>query len=98
MKNTLFILFLIATLFSSCGNKEYNLSSPDGMIKVMVSEDGNNGVVYNLSYGSKNLINNSALGFILKNGERIIGGKGLKVEETNTKSVSDKWYPIWGKR
>lgn len=98
MKNTLFILFLIATLFSSCGNKEYNLSSPDGMIKVMVSEDGNNGVVYNLSYGSKNLINNSALGFILKNGERIIGGKGWKVEETNTKSVSDKWYPIWGKR
>ena len=98
MKNTLFILFLIATLFSSCGNKEYNLSSPDGMIKVMVSEDGNNGVVYNLSYGSKNLINNSALGFILKNGERIIGGKGWKVEEANTKSVSDKWYPIWGKR
>lgn len=97
MKNVFLLLTCMALLFGSCDINKYNLTSPDSALRFELRE-GNEGIVYSLSYKGKMLLEQSELGFALKSGERLISGDGWKLADVKSTSVSDKWYPVWGKR
>lgn len=96
MKSVLIILSIFSLIFSSCSNGEYRLVSPDSKINFVLDNDS--GIVYKLYYDDRVLLNQSDLGFLLKSGEKLIGGDGWIVDDVESISVSDKWYPVWGKR
>lgn len=96
MKKTLLVLVCLALMLGSCCN-EYVIISPDSTLKFELCE-GSSGMVYKLSYKGKPLLEQSELGFALKSGERLIGSDGWKLTDIKSTSVSDNWYPIWGKR
>lgn len=97
MKKIIGLMFLLHLLFYSCNKREYSIISPDSRLNFTV-ENSENGLLYKLNYGNKSLINHSELGFLLKNGEKIISGDGWEIEDVESVSISDKWYPVWGKR
>lgn len=97
MKKIFGLMFLLHLLFYSCNKREYSIISPDSRLNFTV-ENSENGLFYKLNYGNKSLINHSELGFLLKNGEKIISGDGWEIENVESVSISDKWYPVWGKR
>lgn len=97
MKNIFTVLFLLSILFSSCERNTYSIVSPNSTLEFEVNSN-DSGIVYKLKYNDRLLLNQSELGFVLKNGERLISGHGWEIDDVKTISVSDKWYPIWGKR
>lgn len=97
MKKIIGFMFLFHLLFCSCNKNEYAIISPDSRLNFTV-EKSDNGLLYKLDYANRSLINQSELGFLLKDGEKIISGNGWEIENVESVSISDKWYPVWGKR
>ena len=78
-------------------SERYEVNSPDEKLKISIFENENGEYVYSFKGNGKQLIDESLLGFELKNGERIPSANWV-VENTDYKQVKDVWKPIWGKR
>lgn len=72
--------------------------SPDSKLNFILEENKNYGIVYKLYYDGKALLNQSNLGFLLKDGARLVCDEGWTIDNVESVSVSEKWYPVWGKR
>jgi len=95
MRNTCCLVFSFILVFTfSC--KKVNktiVSSPDGKIKIEAGiEEGK--PFYKVEKDNKIIIEKSFLGFILKGNNAL--NKDFEIENTETKSVSEKWNQPWG--
>lgn len=97
MKKFYFLSIIFPLLLVSCNESEYTITSPDKKVNFIL-EQTNEGIKYSLNFDHKSLIKDSELGILLKNGEKLINGEGWEVDNVETISVNDKWFPIWGKR
>lgn len=85
---------LLLTVMLSCvavfAQSEHTLLSPDGKLKIQLSQGQSNSLSYLFSVSGKKLINSSPLGF-----EGLIPDK---LTDIHTIKVDTVWRPIWGKR
>lgn len=83
-----------AGLLCSCSaNSTDAVSSPDGNLVFDFSvSDGT--PTYSVSYGGKEIVKPSKLGFILTDSTLV--GRNMKVTKVDHSSFSEKWVPVWG--
>ena len=83
-------MFLILNVVAVA--KDVKLTSPDGSLTVTVGVDGGK-AWYQVSRGAEAIINRSALGFVLKDGDLKDNFKMGKVTRT---SFDETWSQPWG--
>ncbi len=92
-----FLVFIFSTAFSQ---EKIIISSPNNNIKVMFWLDETGAPFYSVSYKNKAVINQSTLGFQLKetSSDKMLpaADKNFKVDKTASTSVTNKWKPVWG--
>lgn len=93
MKNL--ILLLIATTLFSC-SKSIQITSPDGKITVTVGTGDSSAVLYSVAINDSIIIQNSRMGFILKDGQEV--GKNLAIISFSETEVNQTWKPVYGER
>lgn len=85
----LFLCFIgIIPQVGTCiyAKQNYSLKSPDGKLEILISV--NNGVTYSLCREGKLLVNKSAIGMILKDGNHL-GGNNAKVTKASRSSQTE---------
>lgn len=91
-------LTLIAVLISLTGTscketQEADISSPDGNIHVdFAVREG--GPVYSVSFGDKQIIRPSGMGFSLQNAKSMYDG--FVIAKIKKKNFKETWNPVWG--
>jgi glucan 1,4-alpha-glucosidase len=76
-------------------SQEFSLTSPGS--KISLSFNIEDGVpVYSVKYGEKDVIKNSAMGFLLKDAEAL--NKNFVVESSEKSSVDTVWTQVWGEQ
>ncbi|TNF41984.1 MAG: alpha-glucosidase [Bacteroidetes bacterium] len=93
MKNL--ILLLIVTSLFSC-SKSIQIKSPDGKITVTVGTGDSSAVLYSVAIDDSIIIQNSRMGFILKDGQEV--GKNLEIISFSEMEVNQSWKPVYGER
>lgn len=78
---------------ASCG-KSASVQSPDGSIEFSLALDKEGAPRYSVFRNGKEVITNSALGFILKDGEDL--SKGFKIKGITRASADTVWEQVWG--
>ena len=71
-------------------------SSPDGRLKVELDLNGEGRLAYRVARNGQPLIDDSRLGFILRNGRQLL--RGLKLEKQAARSFDETWEQPWGER
>ena len=88
------LVILAALLLAACqGGDEQNLLSPDGNIELSFSL-GDGKPYYSVSYLGEKVIEASALGMVLQDGDTL--SKDLTLISTETSAVDDTWEQPWG--
>ncbi|MBI1780956.1 MAG: glycoside hydrolase family 97 protein [Sphingobacteriales bacterium] len=89
----------IISLFTACflilftvSAKE--ISSPSGKIKLNVELNQAGQPFYSVTYNNKTVIQSSALGFVLINGDNFYSG--FEILDDAITSVDENWNPVWG--
>ena len=83
------------TMLSACGApSSSSVESPDGNIRFNFALENGGTPSYSVSYGGKEVIKPSTLGFLLVDSTRI--ADGFKVESVDYSDFSEKWVPVWG--
>ncbi len=87
MKKIVFVVSFVLALCSCANQKHFELTSPDGKVKIVLDNTENN-LKYNLSGSGSDLILNSEISIL----------QGLKVVilDTKIKEVNETWNPVWG--
>jgi len=87
-------LAVIVIVISSCGsNIKYDATSPDNSIKLSLSVKGGK-AYYSLSKDDKAVITQSALGFLLSEGDSM--NSHFKVVDFKTSRFDETWEQPWG--
>lgn len=88
-------LFLVLLLFAgtALGASAYDVSSPDGNIKVAVEVTDGGVPVYSLTYKGKTVIRGSRLGLVTEEADL---SSGFSVTGSNTSTHDEYWTPVWG--
>lgn len=89
------MIYMVLAFFSyNVFANTYNVISPNSNVKLYFSLSEKGTPYYNVTYGDKNVINESSMGFILK------WGKGLLddfiVLDTFKNTFDEIWEPVWG--
>ena len=92
MKKLLFCAFMGLIMSVMASAKDVRLSSPNGTLTVTVGVDGGR-AWYQVTRGNEAVINRSALGFVLKDGDFKDNFKMGKVSRT---SLDETWSQPWG--
>jgi len=71
-------------------------SSPDGRLKVELDLNGEGRLAYRVARNGQPLIDDSRLGFILRNGRQLL--RGLKLDKQSMRSFDETWEQPWGER
>ncbi|HJW46504.1 MAG TPA: glycoside hydrolase family 97 protein [Lysobacter sp.] len=71
-------------------------SSPDGRLKVELDLNGEGRLAYRVARNGQPLIEDSRLGFILRNGRQLL--RSLKLEKQSARSFDETWEQPWGER
>lgn len=87
-----FLLLTIAIL--SISLQANTLSSPDGKQELNFQLTQNGQAMYSLTYNGVKIINDSRLGFILKNRENL--REGFEITKIEYDTIDYSWNPIWG--
>lgn len=86
-------LAIIFALSSCTMNEKYEISSPDGNIKVhFLIDEGS--PYYEARYNDSVVISRSAMGFILADAEPLDGP--FMIDEVMISSTNRRWSPVWG--
>ncbi|NMR27169.1 glycoside hydrolase family 97 protein [Pseudoalteromonas sp. NEC-BIFX-2020_015] len=88
-------LLLLLTLSSACFAKDTTIQSPNGKIKITVS-DTHSTPSYKISFNNKEVIQNSSLGFNFK--QQASFAEGFKITKTSNNQVNSQWQQPWGER
>ncbi len=72
------------------------VSSPDGALKVELDLNGEGRLAYRVARKGQPLIDDSRLGFILRNGRQLL--RSLKLEKQSARSFDETWEQPWGER
>lgn len=88
-------LLLVLTLSSACFAKDTTIQSPNGKIKITVS-DTHSTPSYKISFNDKEVIQNSSLGFNFK--QQASFAEGFKITKTSNNQVNSQWQQPWGER
>jgi alpha-glucosidase len=86
---------LLLACSSSCFAQTATLQSPNGNIKITISDEQNT-PSYSIDFKNKPVINNSALGFEFK--QQAPFSENFKIEKTQQQSVNTQWQQPWGER
>nr|WP_321410719.1 glycoside hydrolase family 97 protein [uncultured Carboxylicivirga sp.] len=89
-------LFIAISLFifSSCKTTEKsNLSSPDGNINAIVSNE--NGLEYSVIFNNDTILENSKISITLKEFGKL---ENFEVTQVLKRTVNNTWQRVWGKR
>lgn len=90
MKRICSLLVILYAMFSGLYATEYQVSSPDGKITVLISVDKK--VSYSVQYQKNKIIEPSALAFTFKQAPPI--GNDLEVLNEERKTVDETWKPV----
>ncbi|HEV8693267.1 MAG TPA: glycoside hydrolase family 97 protein [Lysobacter sp.] len=71
-------------------------TSPDGRLKVELDLNGEGRLAYRVARNGQPLIDDSRLGFILRNGRELL--RSLKLDQQSTRSFDETWEQPWGER
>jgi hypothetical protein len=85
--------FLNIILFAQ---QKVELSSPDANVKLSFIQKADGSVCYLVTYGGKNIINPSGLGFVLKNPE--VKLQKFNIVNIDSANVDENWTPVWGEQ
>lgn len=85
----------VAAMLAGCGApSSSSVESPDGNIRFNFALENDGTPSYSVTYGGKEVIKPSTLGFLLVDSTRI--ADGFKVESVTYSDFSEKWVPVWG--
>jgi hypothetical protein len=93
MKRSLFLLFAGLSL-QGRAQTAYNLQSPDGNLRLTVSNEASGQLHYSLSYKNKTVLQPGSLGITLK--EPSVNLSLFKVVANSTSNHDSEWKPVWG--
>ena len=89
MKRIVSICMMLCLCISIYSQKAYQLTSPNGEIKVSVSVSDK--IYYNIAYGQETLLENGTMQLQL--GQQVLG-KNPKVSKASTQSVDETIQPV----
>lgn len=94
---TLKSIFMVITLLisSAAVAKQIEVSSPDGALTFSVSDDAEL-LQYSLRFNDEEIISNSNLGIVFKQGPSF--NRGFKLKDSSIKSVNTTWQQPWGEQ
>ena len=78
------------------GGEVAQVRSPDGRIQVVLSLDGDGRLAYRVARDGTPVLDDSHLGFILRNDRQIL--RNLRVVKQATRRVDQSWEQPWGER
>jgi len=84
-------------MFSAMINAQTNpqtINSPNGNLELIFNLNSNGAPNYHLTYKNKDVIKESALGLILKEGGDM--SSHFEIDKSETKPVDNSWTPVWG--
>uniref|UniRef100_UPI0040486E55 glycoside hydrolase family 97 catalytic domain-containing protein n=1 Tax=Mariniflexile sp. TaxID=1979402 RepID=UPI0040486E55 len=87
MKNIVFIIGILLSVFNCIKPKPLEITSPNGLVKIVLDNSENN-----LKY---NLYDNKA-GTILNSEISMFQNLKVAILETHSKEVKETWNPVWG--
>ena len=82
----------VCSHFAGVNAKCVSVTSPDGAIKVSVGVASEK-PYYQVTYGSKDLVRPSHLGFVLNDGQL---GERVEMKGSKTASTDETWTQLWG--
>lgn len=94
-KIQLFLLGLLAILFSNCTAKDYSVNSPGNTNTIQFKLDDGK-PVYAVKHGTTDVILPSEMGFVFKNNDTF--NSNFEVTETKTDSFDETWEQVWGEK
>ncbi|GKW54672.1 alpha-glucosidase [Pseudoalteromonas sp. NCCP-2140] len=86
---------MLAAFSGTCLAQTTTVSSPDGQIKVTISDEQHT-PSYEISFAGKQVIANSSLGLVFK--QQPAMSEGYKISSQTTDSVKNSWEQPWGER
>ncbi|MBO4803980.1 MAG: glycoside hydrolase family 97 N-terminal domain-containing protein, partial [Muribaculaceae bacterium] len=92
MKRILSFIMMCLIVSTIVNSKDLKLSSPDGMLTVTVGIDGGK-AWYQVVRGGETVINRSALGFVLRDGDF---KDNFKMGKTERSTHDEVWSQPWG--
>ncbi|AMD84426.1 alpha-glucosidase [Capnocytophaga haemolytica] len=87
-------IFLLVTLLMSCVTMAQTQKSPNGDVTLTFALTADGTPTYKVAYKNKAVVNESKLGFLLKDTEPLT--KGFKEVEKKTSTFKETWKPVWG--
>src|SRR4249919_4184141 len=89
-------LLLMALVVPAHAETVAAVASPDGTLKVELDLNGEGRLAYRVARNGQPLLDDSRLGFILRNGRQLL--RSLKLDQQSTRSVDETWEQPWGER
>ncbi len=86
------LIMCVCSHFAGVNAKCVSVTSPDGAIKVSVGVASEK-PYYQVTYGSKDLVLPSHLGFVLNDGQL---GERVEMKGSRTASTDETWTQLWG--
>ncbi len=86
------LIMCVCSHFAGVNAKCVSVTSPDGAIKVSVGVASEK-PYYQVTYGSKDLVLPSHLGFVLNDGQL---GERVEMKGSKTASTDEMWTQLWG--
>ncbi|GAB3102185.1 glycoside hydrolase family 97 protein [Lysobacter terrae] len=87
---------LCGTSFAAHAETVASVESPDRTLKVELDLNGEGRLAYRVLRKGQPLIEDSRLGFILRNGRQFL--RGLKLDSQSSRSFDETWEQPWGER
>ncbi len=88
----LLICILLIRPLMAQEQKEFSISMNKVKLSFMLDEKGT--PVYEISYGEKQIIKSSQMGFVFSNNDNF--NSGFEITNSEKKSVDETWKPVWG--
>lgn len=98
MRKPVSLFYLLPLILGACQPLEHELTSPDGKLELSFALDAenNDAPVYRLTYQGEELLQSSALGFELKNGQD--WSSGFNIRSVDFRENNSSWEPVYGEK
>ena len=97
MKRTRISSLLLVLFFIISTATAQKLQSPDKQLELSFSLDANSTPFYSLTYKGKQIIGQSKLGFVVRDGAESLD-KGFTLLKTSNSASNTSWEPVWGEQ
>ena len=93
MKRLYFFTLLISFIFMYSNMQGETLESPDSALRLTFGLGEKGEPVYSLAFRGKPVVNDSRMGFELKDGQL---KDGFSISGVSTRTIDETWRPVWG--